>query len=276
MLGYQFGLVGYPIGHSLSPWIHQQFLEQYKMDGTYELFEITPKDNFSQKLSNLKESGVNGFNVTVPYKETVLNFLDKIDESAEQIGAVNTIHCENGKWVGYNTDGIGFVRSLEYEYPELTQRKSSQILIIGAGGAAKGIYHGLMRHGYTNITIANRTLKKAVLITENDQSVLNLEEAADQLSSFDVIIQTTSVGMKPNIDQTVLSLQGLNSYTIVCDIVYQPLLTKFLQEAKLQGASIHFGHTMLLFQAQAAFEIWTKKNPDMTELASRLQLLLEG
>src|SRR5690625_3525257 len=109
---YQFGLIGYPIEHSLSPWIHEQFLKRTNLKGTYSIFEIETTRSFSEEMKKLKKKQLDGFNVTVPYKEKIINYLDEIDEQAERIGAVNTVLCKNNKWIGYNTDGIGYVRSL--------------------------------------------------------------------------------------------------------------------------------------------------------------------
>src|SRR5690625_2080200 len=112
LLDFQFGLIGYPIQHSLSPWIHKQFLKQINAQGTYSIFEIKPEYSFAEEMKILKNKHLDGFNVTVPYKEKILHFLDDIDEQAEQIGAVNTVVCKNDQWIGYNTDGVGYVRSL--------------------------------------------------------------------------------------------------------------------------------------------------------------------
>jgi len=140
----QLGLIGFPIKHSLSPWIHEQFLQRTKLSGVYDIIEIDTNASFSDAMEKLKNSQINGFNVTVPYKEKIIPYLDAIDEQAEKIGAVNTVKCESGKWTGYNTDGAGYVRSLWSKYPHLQEEKASNILLLGAGGAAKGIYHALL------------------------------------------------------------------------------------------------------------------------------------
>lgn len=278
-MSYKFGLIGYPIQHSLSPWIHDKFLSQLRLEGTYSIIEIHPEnDSFDQEMERLRNSDLDGFNVTVPYKEKVIPYLDELDLQAKQIGAVNTIRSQDGKWIGYNTDGIGYVRSLVSAYPSIEQNKQQQILLLGAGGAAKGIYHALKFNHFSNITIANRSIERAQEIKKDDDvtSVITLQEAEEQLSRYDLIIQTTSVGMKPHIDDTIISLEHVKEGAIVSDIVYQPLLTKFLQEAKRRSCPIHFGHTMLLYQAQYAFELWTGKLPEMTGLADELQSVLEG
>lgn len=278
---YQLGLIGYPIEHSLSPWIHKNFLKNNNLVGDYSLIEISPEEDFNEAMEELKKSELNGFNVTVPYKEMIIGYLDDIDEQALQIGAVNTVLCQDGKWIGYNTDGAGYVRSLESKYPNITADKTLEILILGAGGAAKGIYHGLVGAGYDKITLANRTIEKAQDIIKHDsenphRKVVTIAEVEEQLEVYDVIVQTTSVGMKPHVDETIISCNFSNKGAIISDIVYQPILTKTLQCAMEQNVRIHFGHTMLLYQAQLAFEIWTGLNPEMNSMDVELQQILEG
>src|SRR5690625_4699249 len=146
-MDYQFSLIGYPIKHSLSPWIHKMFLNKANLAGEYTIHEIDPAASFEHEIDKLKSSRVNGFNVTVPYKQDILPLLDKVDPAAQKMGAVNTAVNENGIWTGYNTDGVGYLRSLESKFPDLLLNKSNRILIIGAGGAARGIYVVLSQKG---------------------------------------------------------------------------------------------------------------------------------
>lgn len=277
---YSLGLIGYPIKHSLSPWIHEQFLSQLNLDGSYELFEIDPSQDFKAALSKLKELNLTGFNVTVPYKETIIDYLDEIDEQALKIGAVNTVLNNNGRWIGYNTDGLGYVDALEDKYPSIIQQKASKILILGSGGASRGIYNGLKSSGYHRIDIANRTAKKADEISKTNlvgqTKIISLTKASEELAKYDIIIQTTSVGMKPNEHEKIIDLKQLSKDSIVSDIVYQPIMTKFLYESKEIGANIHHGHTMLLYQAKLAFEIWTGKQVELNNMEQKLQGILEG
>lgn len=273
---YAFGLIGYPITHSLSPWIHGEFLKRTNLQGTYDIFEIDVNDSFKEEMMKLRDKSLDGFNVTVPYKEKIMPFLDEIDEQAKEIGAVNTVWCKDGKWTGYNTDGIGYVRSLESKYPIVQGNLDARILLLGAGGAAKGIYAALKASGRQNITIANRSIEKAVQLTGLPEKSMHLQEAEKLAHTFDLIIQTSSVGMKPNVNQAVINLTHVKKDAIVSDIVYQPLKTKLLQTAENLGAHIHFGHTMLLYQAQYAFEIWTNEQPNMDQLDIALQQILEG
>lgn len=276
-MNFQLGLIGYPIKHSLSPWIHETFLQKTNLKGTYSIIEIEER-SFAEEIEKLKKRDIDGFNVTVPYKEKIIPFLDEIDPQASAIGAVNTVQNKDGKWIGYNTDGIGYMRSLISKYPELKKDKNIAILLLGAGGAAKGILHALVENGYTNITIANRSLDRASeLAKANGQiEILPLNDAEANLAAYSLIIQTTSVGMKPNADRSIISLANVRKGAIVSDIVYQPLVTNFLKEASFHGARIHFGHTMLLYQAQYAFEIWTGIKPEIGTMDDELKTILEG
>lgn len=278
---YQLGLIGYPIKHSLSPWIHEHFLKKTNLSGSYDIIEISLEENFSERIQQLRDQQIDGFNITVPYKQTIIPYLDELDANAKRIGAVNTVVLKDGKWIGYNTDGIGYVRSLEEAYPELFTNKSSRVLLLGAGGAARGIYDALTTSGFTYVDLANRTLSSAEEIAElklphTKTKTFTLQEAEARLAEYDVIIQTTSVGMKPHIDKMVISLEHLKPETIVSDIVYQPLETTFLKTAQAKGAKIHYGHTMLLYQAQYAFEIWTNQQVEVGDMDEQLKSILEG
>lgn len=278
---YQFALIGYPIKHSLSPWIHESFLNKANLKGMYSIYEISPGESFSAKVRKLMDDQVDGFNVTVPYKEKIIPFLDDIDEDAAKIGAVNTVANRDNRWIGYNTDGVGYLRSLESKFPDFHQDKLKRILLIGSGGATRGIYYALVQAGFLHIDITNRTAEKAAEIAKlkSDSTmtaIFSLEEAKQMVQEYDVIIQTTSVGMKPNQEKTIFQVHELKSPSIVSDIIYQPLETKLLKQAQVAGASLHFGHTMLLYQAQYAFEIWTGRKVSIGYMDEQLQQHLEG
>ncbi|RFA36346.1 shikimate dehydrogenase [Virgibacillus dokdonensis] len=279
-MAYMFGLIGYPIKHSLSPWIHKQFMKTTGMEGDYSIYEVTPEDSFEAFIGQLKSSRVDGFNITVPYKEKIISYLDDIDPVALKIGAVNTVVNRNGKWIGYNTDGKGYVRSLNSKFPNLLQKATKRALILGAGGAAKGIFAALEEVGFKRIDIANRTKEKAVMICgrhKHQSQVYSFKGVEQRLHDYDIVIQTTSVGMKPQVDQSVLSDDtNFSPVPIYSDIVYQPIRTNFLQRAEQSGAQIHYGHTMLLYQAQYAFELWTGRKPNIGQMDEELKQILKG
>ncbi|GAB4073374.1 shikimate dehydrogenase [Barrientosiimonas marina] len=278
---YQLGLIGYPIEHSMSPWLHRQFLQKSDLPGEYSLIELASEQLLAEKLQQIKHVPFDGFNVTVPYKQEIIPYLDQLDAHARAVGAVNTVVQENGQWVGYNTDGLGYTASLKQHYPAIFQKQTSRVLLIGAGGAARGIFDGLVTAGLTRIDIANRTHSRAEPIAElgddNVHSViLTLQEAEQQLHYYDLIIQTTNVGMKPNDKTLILSLDNLREDTIVSDIVYQPIETAFLRQAKQKGAAILHGHTMLFYQALYAFELWTSEKVKTETMEQTLKTVLEG
>ncbi|MFC4404050.1 shikimate dehydrogenase [Gracilibacillus xinjiangensis] len=275
----KLGLIGHPIGHSLSPWIHAKFIDLAGLTGEYKLYE-GDHTKLPEVIQNLKQSGVDGFNITVPYKQVIVDYLDNLDRDAEILGAVNTVVNENGKWKGYSTDGEGYVRSLMDPYPDLLNNGTS-VLLLGAGGAARGIYRAIVQKGVKNIDIANRSLDKAEALlplrTGSAKSkVMSFQEAEQYLHEYDLIIQTTSVGMKPNVEDQIIQLDNIRQNAVVSDIVYQPITTKLLQNAKEHGALIHHGHAMLLYQAQLAFEKWTGKHLDIAHMVDELEEKLRG
>ncbi|MGM8214182.1 shikimate dehydrogenase [Bacillaceae bacterium W0354] len=264
---YRFGLIGNPVKHSASPMIHNTFFEQVNLLGRYELFEINEFE-LEDIIEHFIHNQFVGFNVTIPYKEKIIPLLNELDESARQLQAVNTVKITNGKLIGYNTDGIGYVESLKSFDASFFNRNHS-ILIIGAGGAAKGIYYTLQNFAFKKIDLANRNLNNAKQICQsyNNSQVLTLSEAEQVLGEYDLIIQTTPVGMNPYDNEQILSLKNIKTNTIVSDIVYNPKWTKFLLDAKQHGARILFGESMLWYQAKKAFEIWTNKKINMQKIS---------
>ncbi|ENH97592.1 shikimate dehydrogenase [Gracilibacillus halophilus YIM-C55.5] len=278
-MAYKLGLIGHPIEHSLSPWIHQQFMDVANIDGEYKLYE-GDHAKLPEVIQQLRDHRIDGFNVTVPYKQVIIDYIDELDPAAKALGAVNTVVNQNGTWKGYSTDGEGYVRSMKEQFPSLLNEASS-VLILGAGGAARGIYRAFIQQNVKRIDIANRSEQRANGLLELRQdptvsTVLTLQQAESQLNEYDLIIQTTSVGMKPNTDEQIIRLDHLHPDTIVSDIVYQPITTALLKDAKQRGAKIHHGHAMLLYQAQLAFEKWTGTNLDVGHLVDELERKLRG
>src|SRR5690606_12143855 len=157
-MGLLLGVIGNPAKHSFSPWMQGEFLKRAGINGIYRAYEIQEPD-LPMFMKVFRTMEIDGFNITIPYKQEIMKYVDQLDESAEKIGAVNTVVLKSGKWIGYNTDGIGYVQSLHYQYPFFFQHKSTKkILILGAGGAARGIYYALNNAGFLHIDIANRTI----------------------------------------------------------------------------------------------------------------------
>lgn len=273
-----FGVIGDPIGHSMSPVMHNDAFAASGVDACYLPFHVT-KDNLSDAVKGMKAIGVQGFNVTIPHKTAIIPLLDEVDPLASVIGAVNTVVLEKGRFKGYNTDGLGYVRALREAYPGSIE--DQQVLIIGAGGAARGIYYTLASEKVNKIDVANRTLEKAKQLSDacpypvNGLS-LTLEAAAAQLEQYDIIIQTTSIGMAPDIDKKPISLDRLKQGAFVSDIIYNPLQTELLKESKERRANTQNGIQMFVNQGALAFEKWTGVFPDVKRMEELVLKQLGG
>ncbi|ABO67805.1 MULTISPECIES: shikimate dehydrogenase [Geobacillus] len=262
-----YGLLGFPVEHSLSPLMHNDAFAYFGISARYHLFSVNP-EQVGEAIAGVRALGIAGVNVTIPHKMAVIPFLDEVDEHARRIGAVNTIVNDSGRLIGYNTDGPGYVKALEEEMDIHLDGK--RILLIGAGGGARGIYFSLLSTAAERIDIANRTAEKAArLIGEGDErrsTFFPLAEAERRLAEYDIIINTTSVGMHPHVDEQPLSLQQMRPGTVVSDIIYNPLETKWLKEAKARGARVQNGVGMLVYQGALAFEKWTGQWPDVNRM----------
>jgi shikimate dehydrogenase len=263
-----YALIGCPVHHSLSPLMHNDAFQQLGIEAYYHAFHVE-SEHLEEAITGLKALGISGANVTIPHKTAVIPLLDEIDETAQRIGAVNTIVNENGRLIGYNTDGLGFVRALCEEVK--TEITGKRILLIGAGGAARGIYFTLANGNAERIDICNRTKTKAEqLIEEYDFSLAStaysLQEAEERLADYDMIINTTSVGLYPDVEAIPLSLANMKEGTIVSDIIYNPLETKWLQEARKRNAIVQNGVGMFVYQGALAFEKWTGIFPNVERM----------
>ena len=272
-------LLGLPLGHSVSPAMHNRVFEKLGMDYCYIPVEVSP-ENLGTVFAGLIKMNVAGFNVTIPHKIRIMSHLDELDPLARAIGAVNTICIKNGKTKGYNTDGEGFVRSLEETAALSVQGK--RIFILGCGGAVRAIAMTLAFKGAGKIYICNRTLSKAKSLTEEiNEKISDCAEAIERrpetmeplLQECDVLVNGTQLGMHPNEDASPIDKSLLNKNLIVSDIVYNPLMTKLLKEAQQLGCTVVDGLGMLIYQGAAAFQLWTGVDPlikEMSDVAYRL------
>ncbi|MBT2636464.1 shikimate dehydrogenase [Bacillus sp. ISL-39] len=272
-----FGVIGAPIAHSMSPAMHNDLFGLYGIDAVYLPFHVS-KGNLEDAVKGLKALGVSGFNVTIPHKTAIMTHLDKVDPLARAIGAVNTVKNENGFLVGYNTDGPGFVKGLEYMAADLDSRSA---LIIGAGGASRAIYFSMAQAGFERIDLYNRTAEKAEELAAScpfkvDTNVLGREEAKKSLADYQLIVQTTSIGMVPDTESLPLSPENITLNTIVSDIIYNPMQTEFLKEASKRGAEVQNGVGMFVFQGALAFEKWTGIFPDVDRMEMNVLRNLGG
>lgn len=274
-----YGVIGHPIAQSKSPLIHNDAFQTLNIDAVYLAFDVDP-DDLKRAVLGMRALKIAGFNVTVPHKIKIMEYLDEIDEEARMIGAVNTVVNKDGTLIGYNTDGRGYVESLIEETGETLADK--HVLVIGAGGAARGIVTALLRRGIKKLTITNRTEEKALPLIEIAASlqtaaeVIKRKDAEKRLEEYDIIINTTSVGMSPDTNVSPLSLEALPLGKIVSDLIYNPLETKFLKEARLKGAKTVNGVGMFVNQAALAFEYWTGKRPDRQRMKQLVLNTLGG
>lgn len=272
-----FAVLGDPIGHSMSPVMHNDLFSFYNIDAHYLPFQVKAND-LEVAVKGLKAIGAAGFNVTIPHKSAIIPFLDEVDELALSIGAVNTVVNKAGKLIGYNTDGLGFLKGLEAYFPTVSRKK---VLIIGAGGAARAIYFTVATYNPEVVNIANRTIERAAQLVEDcphpiSSTAITLKEAEDHLADYDLLIQTTMIGMFPKISELPLSLSKLSKEAMVCDIIYNPFETQFLQEAKRIGTNVQNGVDMFVYQGALAFEKWTGIFPDIQRMRENVLEQLGG
>lgn len=259
----RLAVIGHPIAHSLSPVLHEQWLRASGLFGRYEAIDVTAAE-LAPLFQAMRDGEFDGFNVTIPYKEAVIPLLDDLEEAAKSAGAVNTVYKRDGRLIGTNTDGIGLVTALD-PYTDWT----GHVLVIGAGGAARGIIHALPTR---NVTVTNRTMSRAERLAEEFGIESSTLSDVD-VSRYDVIIQTTSVGMDGV--SSPLSLNRLRQNTVVCDIIYRPLVTPFLSEATERGGKTVNGIAMFVGQGALAFERFTGVKPDQLVGMKLIESLLE-
>ena len=265
-------LLGHPLEHTLSPLMHNHVFEKLDMDCIYFPVEVTA-ENLKLVFSGLTRMNMLGFNVTMPHKINIISLLDDIDPLAAAIGAVNTICLEKGRTKGYNTDGEGFVMAIEKELKLSVAQK--KVFMLGCGGAARAIAMILASKGCEKIFLCNRTISKAEALSadinkvfENCSSVVPREfpRMAGVLPSCDVLINTTSVGMHPHVDNMPLEESLLFKDLAVADIVYNPLKTRLLKAANNIGCSVINGLGMLVYQGAESFKLWTGVDPPVHEM----------
>lgn len=257
-------VIGWPISHSRSPLIHGYWLERYRIDGSYTRQPVEPS-SLEPFLAGLSEAGYAGCNVTIPHKEKAFDLVTAADETTERLRAVNTVFVRDGKSYGTNTDGEGFINSLQQSAPGHSL-KNSRAVVLGAGGAALAVVNAILEQGASEVVVANRTMEKAELLKQRFGSrvvPLDWSKVADQLSECSLLVNTTSLGMKGQPEIT-LDLSRLDPVAVVSDIVYVPLRTKLLVDAAERGNTVVEGLGMLLHQAVRGFSLWFGPTPQVT------------
>lgn len=258
-------VIGWPISHSRSPLIHNYWLKQHGIDGSYTRQPVESAA-LGEFVRGLADAGYAGCNVTIPHKEAVYQLVTPADATTERLGAVNTVFLSNGRAYGTNTDGEGFINSLAEAAPALTL-SNARAVVLGAGGASLAVVNALLERGVSQVALANRTIAKAQLLRERfGERVVPVEwtDASDQLGDCSLLVNTTSLGMKGQPPLT-LDLSRLAATAVVTDIVYAPLRTSLLESAAQRGNPIVEGLGMLLHQAVRGFSLWFGVTPKVTE-----------
>lgn len=272
-------IIGHPVEHSMSPVMHNAALQDLGLDFIYIAFNVIPS-KLKNAIRGIKAIGIKGFNVTIPHKEIIMKYLDKIDPLAKKMGAINTVKSENGILIGRNTDALGAKKGLLDAGCKINGKN---ILILGAGGAAKAICYVLAEEA-NKIVIANRTEKRAIKLVKNlkknidvNAEVKNNSENVlkEETSKADILINTTPVGMYPSTSQSPILKSILHSDLFVFDVIYNPIETKLIRDAKEIGCKTLGGLDMLINQGVLAFEWWTNKKPNRDLMKRKVIEILE-
>lgn len=275
------GVIGDPIAHSLSPPMHNAAFAALGMEWVYVPFHVR-SEALGAAVAGLAALGVVGFNVTVPHKVAIVRYLDDVDPGARLMGAVNTVVRRDGGWTGYNTDGLGFLRSLRTEAG--FEPRGRRILLVGAGGAARAVGVQLALEGAERVDVANRTYERAAALAEllraqtgvaaRPYALSELHPAVTQ--DYDAVVHTTSWGMAPHADvPPLVPADALHPHQLVCDIVYTPEETSLLRAARARGCRVLPGMGMLVHQAAAAFELWTGRTAPVDVMYNELRKCLQ-
>ncbi|AXF54656.1 shikimate dehydrogenase [Salicibibacter kimchii] len=271
-----YAVIGHPISQSKSPLIHNRHFETVGRKAIYTSYDVLP-GHLGAVLEAFQTLGLRGFNVTVPHKVDIIPFLDVVDEEALEIGAVNTVVNREGKWHGYNTDGKGYLNGLKAMTGSCLEQM--RVLVIGAGGAARAVTTVLAKHGVKQLAITNRTPARAVDLKANlgryiNIDVLDQSSARRALSSFDLVINTTSLGMNGE-DALPMEIENLKTNVYLSDLIYNPLETRWLQIGKSEAKAVQNGLAMFIEQAALAYEIWTEKRADRAFMARMIREEME-
>lgn len=260
-----YGIIGWPLGHTMSPTLHNWGFGELDMEASYAAWPVSP-DDLSSFMGQVRTRPISGLSVTIPHKQTVMEHLDSVSDRATQVGAVNTLYWKDNTLCGENTDVLGFIAPLR----SLDQHPDSA-LVLGAGGAARAVIVGLKELGIHSIGVTNRTFYKAEKLAE-EFNIECIDWEARTTASWGLVCNTTPLGMSGDLE--ALSPWPADAFTpdmVAYDIVYNPLETRFLREAKTAGCGTFSGLEMFLHQGLAQFRLWT--GLDMDETGARALLL---
>lgn len=274
------GVIGNPIAHSLSPVMQNAGIAAAGLDYSYIAMPVK-NEALAEAVAGMKALGFRGINVTIPHKQAIMPFLDKIDQDAQIIGAVNTVLNQDGYLTGYNTDVIGFIDGMKQQG---FQPAGKHALLLGAGGAARAIVWGLIKEKVASLTIAVRNPAKVQPMVDEFKQYMDItlldwqnEALNAQLSKTQLLINATPLGMEPHVDaMPPVDWSYVQSAAFVYDIIYTPAETLFLKTAKEKGCQILNGEAMLVGQGAAAFEIWTGQKLNQAPMAEALRQALQN
>ena len=259
----KFVVIGNPIEHSLSPRLHNFWIKNNSIDAIYEKQKLK-EDELEQQILQVKEKKISGINVTVPFKKTIIPFLDELSIEAESTQSVNTIYLRDNKVIGHNTDIFGFETSIKKSKYNLTDK---EVLILGAGGVVPSIIFALNKMKISKIKISNRTKDKADNLKTLFKNIEIIEWG--EVPNFDMIINATSLGLKKE-DKINLDFSLISKNVFFYDVIYNPRETNFLKTGKSLGCTILNGKLMFIYQALLAFNIWHKLEPNVDENVIKL------
>ncbi len=267
----KFAIIGNPIQHSLSPVLHEYWFKKYNIDANYSIIEALDKD-LPKIVEKIKQGYYSGINVTLPFKQKIINYVDKIVNDAELTGSVNTLLLDNSNTViGENTDVYGLQAAYLKEIDNSSNKKA---LVIGAGGVSPSVILSIKKSGIRNISISNRTSEKCIFLKKkyNFLNIIPWVDLKSEIKNFDIIINATSLGLK-NGDDFNFNFSNTKNETIYIDTIYNPLETKTFKYLKEQGRKVFNGLDMFLYQGQKSFYLWNKINPEIDdELVELLNL----
>ncbi len=258
-----FGIIGNPIKHSLSPVLHNYWFKKYNIDADYSIIEGTDK-MLTETIEKIKRGNFSGINVTLPFKQKIIHYIDKVVNDAELTGSVNTLFLDNDKKViGENTDVFG----LQAAYlKEIVNSSNKKVLIIGAGGVSPSVILSIQKTGIRNISITNRTNEKCIFLRKkfNFLNIISWEKLKFEIKNFDIIINATSLGLK-NGDDFNFNFSNTKDEAIYIDTIYNPLETKTFKYLKDEGRRVFNGLDMFIYQGQKSFYLWNKINPEIDD-----------
>lgn len=258
-----YGILAHPTEHSLSPLIHNTAFKALEIEAEYLTFDILP-ENLESFMQRVREEKIAGLSVSIPHKISVMKYLDEVEEKAQKVGAVNTVFWKGNRLCGTNTDVDGAIQALE----EKTTLENKKVAIFGAGGAARAIAFGLKAKN-AQLTILNRNLDQSQKLACPLKAVYGMPVSYKR-NYYDIVINTTPLGMTPNVNESILKAEDLHTGQIIFDIVYNPLNTKLIQEARKSGCITITGERMFLLQAVKQFEIWTREKAPLNIMKKAL------